>query len=75
MRPKRIRIAYLDENFQPHDEVYDDQRARIIMHEYDHVEGKMFIDYLSPLRKRLIKGKLNSILNGKVKTNYKIKLP
>jgi len=75
VRPKRIRITYLDENFEKHDEVYEDQRARVILHEYDHIEGKMFIDYLSPLRKRLLKGKLNSITIGKVKIDYKIKIP
>ena len=74
-RPKRIRIVYCDENFETHDEVFDDQRARIIQHEYDHLEGKLFIDHLSPLRKRLIKGKLNSISHGKVDTDYRIKLP
>jgi peptide deformylase len=74
-RPKRIRITYFDENFQFHDDIYDDQRARIIQHEYDHIDGKLFIDHLSSLRKRLIKGKLNSIIQGKVKVDYKIKLP
>ena len=74
-RPKRIRIVYCDENFQIHDEVYEDQRARIVQHEYDHIEGKLFIDHLSPLRKRLIKGKLNAISYGKVETEYKVKLP
>ncbi|MDR2927770.1 MAG: peptide deformylase [Cytophagaceae bacterium] len=72
-RPKRIRITYFDEAFQYHDEVFDDQRARIIQHEYDHIEGKMFVDYLSPLRKRLIKGKLNSVSKGKVNVDYRIK--
>jgi len=74
-RPKRIRIVYYDENFKLHDEVFDDQRARIIQHEYDHIEGKLFIDHLSPLRKRLIKGKLSSIILGKTKVNYRVKLP
>ena len=75
VRPKRIRITYLDENFNQHDEVYDDQRARVVLHEYDHIEGKMFIDYLSPLRKRLLKGKLSSIITGKAKIDYKVRLP
>ena len=74
-RPKRIRITYFDEKFQFHDEVYEDQQARIIQHEYDHIEGKLFIDHLSSLRKRLIKGKLNSIVQGKANVEYKIKLP
>ncbi|WP_026474939.1 peptide deformylase [Alkaliflexus imshenetskii] len=74
-RPSRIVISYVDENFQPHEEAYEGFAARIIQHEYDHVEGKLFIDYLSSLRKRLIKGKLNSIALGKVNVDYKIKLP
>jgi len=75
VRPKRIRVQYLDENFEPHDDVYEDQRARVFLHEYDHLEGKLFVDYLSPLRKRLLKGKLNAITVGKAKVDYKIKLP
>ena len=74
-RHKRIRIVYVDDNFQQHNEIYEDQRARIIQHEYDHLEGKFYTDYLSPLRKRLIRGKLNAITQGKVKTEYKIKIP
>lgn len=74
-RPDRIRIQYQDENFLSHDEVLTGYVARIVQHEYDHIEGKLFIDYLSPLRKRLIKGKLNAITVGKVNVDYKIKLP
>ncbi|MCL2072374.1 MAG: peptide deformylase [Marinilabiliaceae bacterium] len=74
-RHKRIRVLYMDENFVQHDEVFNDQRARIIQHEYDHLEGKFYIDYLSPIRKRLIRGKLTSITQGKVKADYKIKIP
>jgi peptide deformylase len=73
-RPYRIRIKYFDEHFNFHDETYNGQKARIIQHEYDHLEGRLFTDYLSPLRRRLIKGKLNAITQGKVKTNYKIRL-
>ena len=74
-RPDRIRIQYVDADFKPHDEVYEGFAARIIQHEYDHIEGKLFIDHLSPLRKRLIKSKLNAITVGKVNIDYKIKLP
>jgi peptide deformylase len=74
-RPSSIRIQFLDENFQPREETYEGFAARIIQHEYDHIEGKLFVDYLSPLRKRLIKGKLNAITVGKVDVDYKIKLP
>ena len=73
-RPSRIRIQYVDENFEPHDEVYEGFAARIVQHEYDHTEGKLFIDYLGPLRKRLIKGKLNAITVGRVNVDYRIKM-
>ncbi|GAO28490.1 peptide deformylase [Geofilum rubicundum] len=74
-RPDRIRIKFLDEHFEPRDEVYEGFAARIVQHEYDHIEGKLFVDYLSPLRRRLIKGKLNAITVGKVDVDYRIKLP
>ena len=74
-RPDRIRIQYVDADFQPHDEVYEGFAARIIQHEYDHIEGVLFTDYLSPLHRRLIKGKLNAISQGKVDVNYTIRLP
>lgn len=73
-RPSRIRIQYVDQNFQSRDEVYEGFAARIIQHEYDHIEGKLFVDYLGPLRKRLIKGKLNAITMGKVDVSYRIKV-
>lgn len=72
-RKEVIRLSYLDENFNPHEEVFDGIKARIIQHEYDHLEGVLFIDHVSPLRKRLLKSKLNAIEKGKVSTNYKIK--
>jgi peptide deformylase len=74
-RPDRIRIQFLDEHFEAHDEVFEGFAARIVQHEYDHIEGKLFVDYLSPLRRRLIKGKLNAITVGKVDVDYRIKLP
>jgi peptide deformylase len=74
-RPDTIRIRYQDENFVEHDEVYSGFAARIIQHEYDHLEGKMFVDYLSPLKKKLLKGKLLSISKGKVTPHYKIRIP
>jgi len=74
-RPDRIRIKYQDENFEFHDEVYEGFAARIIQHEYDHIDGKLFVDHLSPLRRRLIKSKLNAISVGKVNIDYRIKLP
>ncbi len=75
VRPDVVRIKYFDENFNEHDEVFKGFAGRIIQHEYDHLEGVLFVDYLSPLRKRLLKGKLNSIARGKITPHYKIKVP
>ena len=73
-RSKSIRIRYQDENFAEHDEAYDGLAARIIQHEYDHIEGKVFTDHLSALRKTLIKNKLNAFTKGKYSARYKCKL-
>jgi len=70
-----ITISYLDENWVEHEETYNGLAARIIQHEYDHIEGKLFTDKLSPLRKALIKGKLDAIMKGKVDVDYKMKFP
>ena len=74
-RLDRIQIEYFDENFKKHKETYDGLAARIIQHEYDHIEGKLFVDRISPLRKRLLKGKLADISKGKVDVLYKMKFP
>ena len=74
-RKATLRIRYFDENWIPHEEEYGGMRARIIQHEYDHIEGKLFIDYLTPLKKRLLKGKLNDISKGDVETEYRILAP
>ncbi len=73
-RNDSIKIKYCDENFQIKTEEYSGILARIIQHEYDHLEGKMFIDRLSPLRRRLLKKKLDAISIGKVDVAYKIKI-
>ena len=65
-------MEYLDENFDKHAETFDGLSARIILHEYDHIEGKLFIDYLKPLKRKLMKGKLDDISKGKVKVDYKM---
>ena len=70
-RESHIRITYYDENWVFYDEVYDGYKARIIQHEYDHLDGVMFTDKVSPLRRRLLKGKLNSISKGKFEADYK----
>ncbi|GAB4289557.1 MAG: peptide deformylase [Marinilabiliales bacterium] len=72
-RKSKIRIQYFDQNFNYFDEVYDGLKARIIQHEYDHLEGILFIDKINPLRKKMIRSKLNNILKGKVDVKYKVK--
>jgi peptide deformylase len=74
-RKERLTIRYMDENWNAHEETFDGLKARIIQHEYDHIEGKMFVDYLTPLKKRLLKGKLSDISKGKVDTEYRILAP
>jgi len=72
IRPEEVMIAYLDQNFQPKTEKFVGITARIVQHEYDHIEGKLFIDYLKPLRKKMLRGKLNDISKGKLKMDYKM---
>jgi len=73
-RPKRIHVQYLDENLQPHDEWVEGYLARVMQHEFDHLEGVVFADRLSPLRKQLVKSKLKAILQGRFRCGYKFKL-
>lgn len=72
-RSDSVRVKYLDENLQEHDEVVEGYLARVMQHEFDHLDGKMFIDHISPLRKQMIKGKLNAMLKGKAHCTYKVK--
>jgi peptide deformylase len=72
-RKATLRIKYYDEDWNLHEEEYTGMKARVIQHEYDHIEGKLFIDYLTPLKKRLLKSKLSDISKGKVETEYRIK--
>lgn len=74
-RPEEITIRYYDENFNEHQETFSGLKARVIQHEYDHIEGVLFTDYLSPLRKRVLKSKLSNISKGKVSVNYKMRFP
>jgi peptide deformylase len=74
-RKQKVTIRYQDENWHQKEEVYEGFKARIIQHEFDHLEGKMFIDYLSPLKKRMLKGKLTDISKGDVDTQYRILAP
>ncbi len=73
LRPQTITINYFDENWIEKTEKFSGLTARVIQHEYDHLEGKLFIDYLSAMKRRLIKNKLNDIKKGIVKADYRMK--
>lgn len=75
IRKPEIHIQYYDTDFKFHDETYDGVIARVIQHEYDHLEGILFVDKISSLRKTLLKRKLTNITNGKIKVNYKMIFP
>ena len=70
-----IRISYYDEDWKHHEETFRGMAARIIQHEYDHIEGKLFTDKLSPLRRRMLEKKLTDISKGIVDVDYKMKFP
>lgn len=72
-RPTRIHVQYLDENLQLHDEWVEGYLARVMQHEFDHLDAKMFIDRISPLRKQLIKSKLKALLQGRYRCSYRTK--
>lgn len=74
-REEKIKIKYFDEDWNEHIEEFDDIKARIIQHEYDHIEGVLFTDYVSPFKKKLLKGKLASISKGKVDADYRVRIP
>jgi len=74
-RKENIKIKYYDEDWNLHEEAYDGMKARIIQHEYDHIEGILFTDYLTPLKKRMLKGKLTNITKGKMKVDYRVAVP
>jgi peptide deformylase len=74
-RPESVKIRYQDEAFGVHEETFNGFTARVIQHEYDHLEGIMFVDYLNPLKKRMLKSKLTAISKGKIIPKYKIKVP
>ena len=72
-RKSVIKITYFDESWNKKTEEYDNMRARVIQHEFDHIDGKLFVDYLSPLKRKLLKNKLSEIMKGKVDVAYKVK--
>lgn len=73
-RAKRVHVKYLDENLQEHDEWVGGYLARVMQHEFDHLEGKMFVDRISPLRKQLVHSKLRAIMNGRFRCSYRTKV-
>ncbi|MBP1637271.1 MAG: peptide deformylase [Bacteroidetes bacterium] len=73
IRPESIKISYHDEEFNEHTEIFDGYKARVVQHEYDHLEGHLFTDRVKPLRRQLIKSKLTNIAKGKTSCKYKIK--
>lgn len=72
LRQQTIHISFLDENFEEHQKTFKGITARVMQHEYDHIEGKLFIDYLKPLKKKLLKRKLDDITKGKISVDYKM---
>ena len=74
-RPPQLRLRYLDEHFEEHEEVFTGINARVIQHEYDHIDGILFTEHLKPLKRRLVQRKLEDIKKGKVKVEYKMKFP
>lgn len=75
LREETVTLKYLDENFEPQIGTFDGITARVILHEYDHIEGKLFIDHLSTLKKKLIKKKLDDISKGKINVAYRMLFP
>jgi len=75
VRPSQIHIQYYDRNFNFHDEQFEGLDARVIQHEYDHINGILFTDHLKPIKKRTLQKSLNEISQGKVKVQYKMRFP
>ncbi len=75
MRKPKIKISYYDQQWKFHEEEYDGYAARIIQHEYDHIEGILFTDHLSPLKRTILKKKLANISKGEVDAPYRMKFP
>lgn len=74
-RPPQLRLRYMDENFEEHEEAFNGINARVIQHEYDHIDGILFTEHLKPIKKRLVRRKLEDIKKGKVKVEYRMKFP
>lgn len=74
-RQETVTLKYVDENFKPYMQTFSGITARVILHEYDHIEGKLFIDYMKPFKRKLLKGKLDDISKGKINVDYKMMFP
>lgn len=74
-RAEEVTLEYMDEKFQKHTKTFDGITGRIILHEYDHIDGKLFIDHLSPLKRKLYKRKLDDISRGSIRVDYKMMFP
>ncbi|MDY4558643.1 MAG: peptide deformylase, partial [Alloprevotella sp.] len=74
-RPTRIRVKYQDEDFQEHEEWVEGYLARVMQHEFDHLDAHLFVDRLTPLRKQMVRTKLGQMLKGKFRCSYKVKCP
>ena len=72
LRREKVNITFFDENFNEHTKTFNGVTARVILHEYDHIDGKLFIDYLKPLKKSLLKRKLDNISKGKISVDYRM---
>lgn len=72
LRKEKVSIRFLDEEFKEHTKIFTGITARVILHEYDHIDGKLFIDYLKPLKKNLLKRKLDDISKGKISVDYRM---
>lgn len=75
LRGQTVTLRFMDEDFKEHEETFDGITARVILHEYDHIDGKLFIDHIAPLKRRLLKKKLDDITAGKVRMDYKMLYP
>jgi peptide deformylase len=75
VRNETVTLTYVDENFVPQEKTFNGITARVILHEYDHIEGKLFIDYLKPFKRKLLRGKLDDISKGKVRADYRMIFP
>ena len=71
-RAEEVTLSYMDQNFHKHTKTFNGVTGRIILHEYDHIDGKLFIDHISPLKRKLLKRKLDDISKGRIKVDYKM---